>query len=170
MNPCDLQPLGAYFDCELAADARAAVDLHLLACADCRAELAMMQQGSRLLQGYVYDDLTATELTDLHAAVDAAIDESAYQPIGRICAGVAVVAASLLLICSVWLTQMRDQPGGRRSGQEVHSLARAESWEQVAITLRPDPLPTNAADSIHLADASMTDWMLDGLTAKKTKQ
>lgn len=161
MNDCDSQLLNAYHDGELAPSERATVEAHLAACEACRTELAMIRRASRLLADHPFPELSSEQLDALHDAVDAGAD----RPVLRMFGILSTVAASLLIVSCAWLSELSPKsptPGG---GAVVHqSWAAPEPWEQVAMTLQPFPIDRAVGDSVQFADASLADWMLDGIS------
>jgi len=164
MTDCDVQILGAYHDGELPDDQRQRVEAHLRECPSCAAELAGIRESSRLLREAPFDELSATELGNLHAAVD---DVDDYR-IWRIGGSLALVAASILIIGMAWLNAMPSRSGSGTGGQSPVAVSPSspESWERTAVTLRVyPPLPSNAAIQPH--DDQLADYMLEGLALGK---
>jgi anti-sigma factor RsiW len=156
MSPCNEQLLGAYFDDELAPEARFRVEAHLRDCPACARQLEMLRDASRLLRDYPFQDITGRERMRLHEAVDAAID----RPIWRIGASLGLIAASILIVGLAWLNAL--VPGTAPvNSSPVASAPAAEQWEKVAMTLRTDWAPTQAEDQVQLADS-----MVAGLSSK----
>ena len=148
MSPCDEQLLGAYFDDELAPEARQAVEEHLRDCPACARQLEMLRDSSRLLRDYPFGDITDRERTRLHEVVDAAID----RPIWRVGASLGLIAASILIVGLAWLNAL--SPATRpENSSPVASAPTPENWEKVAMTLRTDWAPTRAEDQVQMADA-----------------
>ena len=147
MSACDEQLLGAYFDGELAPEARQRVEAHLRDCPACARQLEMLRDASRLLRDYPFEDITDRERMRLHQAVDAAID----RPIWRIGASLGLIAASILIVGLAWLNALA--PGTRPvNSNPVASAPVPENWEKVAMTLRTDWTPTQAEDQVQMAD------------------
>jgi anti-sigma factor RsiW len=151
MSPCDEQLLGAYFDDELAPDARLRVETHLRDCPACARQLEMLRDASRVLREYPFEDITDRERMRLHEAVDAAID----RPIWRIGASLGLIAASILNVGLAWLNALSPGSPPRTSGPvaSAPATAAAENWETVATTLRTEWAPTQAEDQVQMADA-----------------
>jgi anti-sigma factor RsiW len=161
MTQCDVQILSAYHDGELAEADRSRVEAHLRECPSCVEELAAIAESSRLLREAPFDELSATQLANLHAAVD---DVDDYR-IWRIGGSLALIAASILIIGMAWLNAM---PTPERSGNptQIATTPAAESWERTAVTLRVHPpLPSN--DAIQRHDDQLADYMLEGLALGK---
>jgi anti-sigma factor RsiW len=161
MSPCDEQLLSLYHDGELAAADRARVESHLRECPACARQLELMRDASRLLRDYPFQDITERERADLHEY----IDEAADRPIWRIGGTLGIVAASILVIGLAWLNAIPATTARPVTGTVA---AAPESWERVAMTLRPDPqtliMSTDQIQNqIQLAD-NWTDLTLAGLT------
>jgi anti-sigma factor RsiW len=155
MSACDEQLLGAYFDGELAPDARQRAEAHLRDCPACARQLAMLSDASRLLRDYPFEDISDRERIRLHQAVDAAID----RPIWRIGASLGLIAASVLIVGLAWLNALSPVS---RPVAEAPVAVKSDSWERVAMTLRADWAPTQAEDQVQLAD-SMVKGLAPGL-------
>ncbi|HEY7089766.1 MAG TPA: zf-HC2 domain-containing protein [Tepidisphaeraceae bacterium] len=167
MSVCECEPkvLSAYLDGELSPMLRERVEAHVRGCPTCAAELAKLRETIVALKEYPFPTLSTRALANIHDAVD---DASAEQPVWRLGLTVGALAASILIICSVWLWDLTRTPAvtttGGVSTQVV--VAPPASWERVAITLRVDPLPqelTPDDNVMQLADARLADWMLSGL-------
>lgn len=164
MNDCDLQRLSVYLDDELAPPARAAVEAHVRACAGCAAELERLREFSRLLREARLDPITESELKRLHEAVDRerAAERSAWR-LGLTLSG---LAASVLVVSAAWLM---ESPAARPVSERAPILASIEPWERMAMTLRAEPVPAPDPElPVRFADATLADWMLDGLTKSST--
>ena len=151
MSACDEQLLGAYFDGELAPEARQRVEAHLRDCPACARQLEMLRDASRLLRDYPFEDITDRERMRLHQAVDAAID----RPIWRIGASLGLIAASILIVGLAWLNALSPAGKPTVAASAPNTVAPGESWEKVAMTLRTDWAPTRAEEQIQLADGMM---------------
>jgi anti-sigma factor RsiW len=161
MMECDLQILGAYHDGELADADRIRVERHLDDCPSCAAELAAIRESSRLLREAPLDELKATELANLHAAVDDVDDFRIW----RIGGSLALIAASILIIGMAWLNAL-SPPAGYTAQSPLARSPAAESWERTAVTLRVyPPLPSSGAIQPH--DEQLADYMLEGLAMGK---
>lgn len=159
MSPCEKHLLGPLHDGELPAAEQMRVARHVAECEDCATELEAIRNASRLLKDFAFDDLTGVELSRIHSAVD----QSESQPLLRLIGGLCAVAASVLIISCAWLIELPADNAGT-----AHQVAtrRAEPWEQVATSLRPDPFSLNPDDGIRFADADLANWMLAGLTER----
>lgn len=159
MTSCDRQLLGAYHDGELPEDQRAAVEQHVRDCPACTDELRLIQQAAAVFTQHAFDDLTDEELARVHEA----LDQSESQPLLKLVKVLTVAAASILIVSCAWLMELpaATDPIARQS-----NLRRPEPWEQVATSLRPDPLSLIQDDPIRFANADMADWMLAGLNRR----
>jgi anti-sigma factor RsiW len=163
MSACQFQSrVEAYHDGKLPAEGRRAVEQHLARCAVCAAELAWLRSVSASVRRQRGDDLTALELERVHAAVDAAADESYPVLLYRTAGTLMALAASVLIVSSVWLHEL---PPPTATAQPL-AVAEAPAWERVALTLRVDPLPSGLDGEAYLADARLADWVLRGLADK----
>ena len=101
MTVCDEQLLlSAYLDGELDAARADRVAQHVRGCTACAAELEMLRDASRQLREYPFEDITASELADLHRAVE---EVGGEQRIWRIGGTIGLVAASVMIIGMAWL-------------------------------------------------------------------
>jgi anti-sigma factor RsiW len=153
MPQCDTSILNAFIDGELDDDARQRVERHLFDCPACAREVASLRKLSALFRSEKYDDITPSELSRVHTA----IENDADAPIFRLGGAVGLIAASILIIAAAWMMELP----GKQAPVRLHSPMTASSqWETVATTLRVEPpLPAQEDDRIQLADA-----MLHGLT------
>jgi anti-sigma factor RsiW len=160
MIDCDEQLLGAYHDGELSPAERARVETHLLICSHCAAELAKLQAISKIFADRPPVDLTTEELDRLHAAVD----QSADRPMLRIMTAIAAVAASVLILSAVWLNEI-----SRRDTSPQSNVARSvESWETVAVTLKPTPAEMfEGGAEPATAKAGLDEWMLQEISPEQ---
>ena len=176
MIDCDLKPLiGAYHDRELDAESTARLDRHVVECPVCSMELAALRELSARLAGSVPSDITEAESTRLHAAIEAAAGSSADRldrlPLFRTVGLLTALAASVLIVCGVWLIDTRPgtaEIAGATSlpSQWPANVVTAPEWERVAVTLHADPRPTVAGGEMvnyALRDSSTVDWMIEGL-------
>ena len=149
MNVCDEQLLlSAYLDGELDAQRAQRVEQHVRGCAACAAELEMLRDASRQLREYPFEDITATELADLHRGVEESGDE---QKIWRIGGTIGLIAASVMIVGMAWLKAL-PAPSARPGSGNIAVQTKPQPWEKTAITLRADP--------VYSTDA---DWMLEQL-------
>jgi anti-sigma factor RsiW len=175
-SECAFQPrVGPYHDGELDADDRRAVAEHVERCAACAAELAWLQWVSGSVAAARPAEMTGAERRRVAHAVRRAVeaeDEESDEPASysitlyRAAGAMMAVAASILIISWAWMGELpgtaRPTPGGTGTG--AVAAAEVPAWERVALTLRADPLPNHPFPDVHLADARLADWMLDGLS------
>jgi len=111
--------LSAYHDGELCAEDRADLEAHLARCPACAAELERLRRLSRLVQTAGRTAMPAPAIARLHRAVDAA----PAADLRRTAEAVLALAASVLVVCGVWLWQA----GGSAEAAEAIPV-----WETVA--------------------------------------
>jgi anti-sigma factor RsiW len=156
---CDPQLLSAYLDGELSSELTAQVEQHVSRCAQCTAELRQLAESSQLLRQHSIDEPNPQEMDRLHQAIR---DVAAERSVWRLGMVLGALAASILVVCSVWLMEL-PAPSARPV-QMVR--VPAPRWERIAVTLRADPIVVDDNSSIQLANADFTDWMLQGLAGK----
>jgi len=144
MDKCErAQQLSAYHDGELTAAAGAEFEQHVRQCSSCAAELARLRELSRLLGRLAEPKVPSEVLHRLHRSAVGASRAGVWRT-ARI---VAAVAATVLLVCSVWMWRLSTataKPG------------EIPSWERSA--LRPDEPPAAETGGEQLAL-----WMTEGL-------
>lgn len=161
---CDISPeiLGAYHDGELSPTQRAEFEAHLAGCTVCMAELAQLREVSELFAKNGTEGISDTELHRLHEAVDDAMD----RPVLRMFGMISAIAASLLIVSSVWLMEI-----SRRSEtvtpQPTTIVKSPEAWERLATTLKPEAVDHAPGSTESMADASLAEWMLHGVSVKE---
>ena len=155
MQPCDPLLIEAYFDGEVDIVTRRRIAAHLQACPCCADTLEALQATSSWLRSATSAHVSPRRIARIHKAIYAASDE----PIWRLGATVGAIAASILVVAGTWLTALPTAPPRRPAPA---AIAAAPAWEQVALTLRVEPLP-EADQSMQVADAQFADWMLDVL-------
>lgn len=102
MSGCDNQRhLSAYHDGELADEERAALEAHLRRCPRCAAELEWLRRLSHLFQTAGRVEMPAPVTDRLHRAVD----DLPAADVGRLAKACLAVAASILMVCGLWLWQ-----------------------------------------------------------------
>ena len=141
--------LCAYHDGELAPDSVADLDRHLDDCNSCRSQLEEMRELTTLLAPTRVERLSGIELARLHQAIDRSDDRS----ILRLASAVSAIAASILIVSTVWLYD-----GPRSSGPLDSHDQPVTSWERLATTGQFE-----APAGVHetgVAERSTTDWML----------
>jgi anti-sigma factor RsiW len=157
----DEQVLGAYLDGELEAPRRAEIESHLRGCKICARQLELMAEASRSLREFPFADITPAERLRLHQAIDAAMD----RPILRIGGTLGLIAASIFVVGLAWLHAI-PATAPRQPTAPVAVVKPAEPWENVAMTLRPDPMLQSGdpTEQIQLAE-NMIDLHDAGIKA-----
>ena len=129
MSACEqARRLSAYHDGELSGSARASLEAHLRQCPACAAELDRLRKLSRLLGSAVRPGIPPQVLARLHRAAD-------VQPaaaVWRMAQAVTAVAASILLVCAVWLWAVA--PAANATGPIPLPL-----WETAAVSSQTAP-------------------------------
>ena len=144
MNECERAQLrSAYHDGELPAAARAEFEEHLRQCPDCAAELAHLRKLSRLLGRMSEPRISSQVLDRLHRG---AADASGAG-IWRITKVVSAVAATVLLVCSVWMWQLSAATG--KPGE-------VPQWERSALRQDEPPAAETGGEQLAL-------WMIQSL-------
>lgn len=153
--------LGVYHDGELSQEARADVEAHLRDCADCRTALHEMKEMSALFAAAEVEAAPPEAIAGMHSAVRAAQVEAAEAP--SFLRPLAVIAASLLVISSVWLVDLSNRHPPARTPAKIVSVP---AWERVAMTLHADPAIESdpLMNDSELAEARLTNWMVESLT------
>src|SRR5947209_16914722 len=130
MNHCEYSDrIEAYHDGEIVGDARASLESHLASCDACTAELRQLQAMSTLLSAAPQPRLSQIALHRLHNRVDAAMD-GGLRRLGWMMSG---IAAGLLLVTSVWMTQIQAAPAA------APAIARAAPpWVGVSTVAETD--------------------------------
>ena len=137
--------LGAYHDGECSEAARAEWEAHVKACAACAGELARMQKLSDLLRRAARPAPAAEALERLHRSVDRLPQVGVW----RLAAGFAAVAASILLVSSLWLWRISV---GQAAGGPL------PVWETVAVA------PQDASGAA--APEQLARWIVTDLSRK----
>lgn len=105
MDPCpEKSELDAFHDGELAGPRRAEVEKHLSECAACRVHLAELQELSRAMVGVEVGRLSQMGRHRLHARLDQAMESG----IVRTAWMLSGLAASILVVGSLWLSQSHE--------------------------------------------------------------
>lgn len=134
MSECEqTSRVGAYYDGEMAAGERAAMERHLAGCARCAGELARVRGLSALLGGVgLGEEVSAGAMKRFHAtAVDAAGGS-----VRRLVGAVMAAAAAILIGCGAGLWAM-DRPG--------RTSEAAPLWE-LSMMQKSGDVPGAAAD------------------------
>lgn len=170
MAPCDFRSrLNAYHDGELTAEEMELFERHVQSCGDCAAELAEIRRLSSLFDDFASRPVEEPAVSRIHEAVDA-LDQTESGTL-RIAGVLTALAASVLVVASVWLMEAPAAENERK--QVVRIEAPAPEWERVASTLRADAMPGGGpgigpAREPALADADLANWMLRNLDDKVT--
>ena len=149
--------LGAFHDGELDSATATALESHLAACPDCRAELEDIAELSSLAAAIGSGGLSKMALRNIHRAIDA---EDRFT-IFRIAGLLTGLAASALVVGGAWLWEA-PPAGSMERPLIVVGDNKAPQWENVAVNLGVDPLPTSdweARDQAMFADARVAAEM-----------
>jgi anti-sigma factor RsiW len=154
--PFNLQ-LQAFHDGELDTQASRTMSEHLANCPSCQSELADLQTVSRLFGSKAAPEMTSLELARLHNSVKGLAKTSARSEANRLAeteflrtAGMlSALAASVLIISSVWLVEFPSRHAAALSpGVAVVPASdlgvlptETPDWERTALTLRVEPFP-----------------------------
>ncbi len=156
------QRLDAYYDGELSEPDAAAVSAHLAQCPQCAAALCEMRELSAAFAPLAGASMSQIGTARAHRAADRAADSAEAGSIGTIAAVFGGLAASILIVGSVWLFETRDEPASLNGQPVVATAPRpAPEWERVAMTLDAGPLVDD--DVPMLAEADLADWMVRNL-------
>lgn len=102
MNECEhTRRLSAYHDGEVTGADREALEAHLAQCPACAAELARLRRLSSLLTQAERPKMPAGVLDRLHRSAD----DLAAADLRRVAKAFLAAAASILLVCGIWLWQ-----------------------------------------------------------------
>jgi len=137
------QRLSAYHDGELSTEDRADLEAHLARCPVCAAELERLRRLSRLVQTAGRTAMPGPVRSRLHRAVDAA----PAADLRRTAKALLALAASVLVVCGVWLWQAN---GGAEAAEAI------PVWETVAAR---GPAQTGPAAS----EEQLAQWILRDL-------
>ena len=194
MTQCVFHPqISAYHDGELDSQAATRFADHLAQCPACSEELASLEKISALFSELPQKRMYPIELARLHTNLDkAAASRPAESDFLRTAGLLSALAASILIISSVWLLEIPSRhgvplsPGGTPlPASEFTGLPpNTPDWERTALTLQVEPFPLNEggtalpgenqgipqvglADAHSMSDnsvdAQMADWMVNGL-------
>ena len=170
MNECHFQLLiDAYHDRELDRESIAKVERHLTECTACTAYLASLRDlSARISVAAGSRGINQIESARLHQAVtNAGNDESDSLPLFRTRGLLGALAASVLIVCGVWLLDTKS-PELNSALPGNASVALAPEWERVATTGYADPSPGLSGDTF-FSPRYAVDWMLDDLTVTERK-
>jgi anti-sigma factor RsiW len=148
--------IDAYYDQELDPLDRASVEEHLAQCPHCRQELASLQRLSSRFFSIPTDELSHRELNRLYT-----VSQSAPQakPLLPFAVGLMAAAASLLVVCSAWLSEVPPAVAPTR----VAVLDEGADWEKYAL-MGPNEAPSPLGDQTAVAEVNLADLMLYGLS------
>ena len=85
----------------------------------------------------------------MHGAIK--IDD--IEPIWRLGGVLGAMAASVLIVSGVWLTQI-PKP---QQQQTARTATPPQNWERIAVNLRVDPFPVNDRSQTEFAKADLTE-------------
>ncbi|MCY2931842.1 MAG: zf-HC2 domain-containing protein [Planctomycetota bacterium] len=110
MSECEqTSRVGAYYDGELPAAERAAMERHVAGCAACAGELARLRALSALLgQAAVGEEVSARAMKRFHATAA----QAAAGPMWRLVRAVTATAAAVLVGCGAALWVLAQARGG----------------------------------------------------------
>jgi anti-sigma factor RsiW len=146
MNTCAFNTnLHAYHDGELAGEELALFEQHLNTCDACSQQLRQLQAMSDLFAAAPQVTLSQIAMHRLHRRIDAGADQGLL----RLGWTMSAIAASLLLVASVWLTRMSNP---------TTTPEAAPPWVGVPVVAQTDPayreIAATPAAQWYLADAS----------------
>ena len=146
MNDCErAKRLSAYHDGEVSEAERVSLEAHLEGCPACAAERNRLRRLSDLLSAAPRPEMSAEALARLHRAAD----DVAMADLGRMAKTLMAVAASILLVCAVWLW---------RSHAGTESTEPIPAWETAA-TAQEGTLAT-------ASDEQLARWIVQDLERK----
>jgi hypothetical protein len=178
--------LDAFHDGELDAKTAGELEAHLPGCEICRAELADLGAIAGMFAPK-QSGMLPLELARLHQQLDeSTLNQPAESEFLRMAGMLSALAASILVISSVWLSEFpsRHTPGLSPGPGVVSAadLGNVPNWERTALTFEVEPQflnqnpggsietpfnPTGLADSRTFGDnnvdAQVADWMVAGL-------
>jgi anti-sigma factor RsiW len=147
VDECDFcQRLGAYYDGELDAAARAEVERHLRACGVCTDRLAQLRGMSDMFAAAPVPRLSQISMHRLHTNLDLLLDRGLL----RLARVLSAVAASVLLFGSTWLVMN----SATRSGPAVSSPQASSSVVQMAL---------QTEEQVSSAEPGPNDWIVNEL-------
>jgi len=146
MNECErAQRLSAYHDGEISEAERVSLEAHLEGCPACAAERNRLRRLSDLLSAAPRPEMPADALGRLHRAAD----DVAMADLGRMAKTLMAVAASILLVCAVWIW---------RSRAATEPTEPIPAWETAA-TAQEGTLAT-------ASDEQLARWIVQDLERK----
>ena len=151
MRECEyVRQISAYCDGELPAEEIRRLEEHIRQCPSCTQELEQLKALSGLIGAVAVPELSPIALKRLHRAIVILPERT----IVRTAEVFAAVAAAVLLVCSVWLSQMA-------AAQEGQSGLGAD-WERIA--MEPQPANIVAADT----GEQLAQWIIQGISEENT--
>jgi len=156
MNECEhARRLSAYHDGEVAGAEREALEAHLAQCPACAAELARLRRLSSLLTQAERPKMPAGVLNRLHRSAD----DLAAADLRRVAKTFLAAAASILLVCGIWLWQANG------AAEPAEAIDGIHAGGGLAILAHPSHL--NCANTAQLR--RVCRWLahagLDGIEA-----
>jgi len=183
--------LPAFHDGEMESAAAGRFTEHLAGCAECRKELASLQAMTGLFASLPDGRMYPLELARLHQHLEKSVSsESSVADFLRTAGILSALAASILVISSVWIAEIPSRPAATLSpgvavvpASDSVLPAQMPPWERTALTLRVEPvsfdqgsLGPGAGGTIpqvgladarsfgdNSTDAEVADWMVAGL-------
>jgi anti-sigma factor RsiW len=144
---CNQEQIHAYYDGELAPRERAAVELHLTECADCRELLADLQSVSQFIASAPMVDMPPQAMKRMQQAWWAAQDRGVL----RIASWLTAAAAAVIFAAVIFSPSQRPDA----------TLATAGSnWQMVALT-PPTPVEDEPQQQDEVIDAAQ--WIANDL-------
>ncbi len=147
MNECSQnENVSVYHDGEMPPQAQSDFESHLSVCPQCKAELARLQQVSSLLQSIEQPAGDSQLMARLHAGVDTLPQIGAVR---RLAQALAAVAAGIVVVCAVTLSQ-----GGPAQAEA------AAAWESDALN------PPAAETAQVTSEDAVAGWVVQDLAGK----
>ena len=172
MSECEYQSrLDAFFDGELEPPDSERIEQHVETCAACSAALREMRQVGRMFDSLADEPMSDAALSRIHRAVDQAdVEADAPLSLWRVSLVLTSLAASVVVIGSVWLREVPSAPGGSAG---TYSRTSVPSWERVATLQETGPISQplwETSDRTRLADTRLTQFMIENLTPKASHE
>jgi anti-sigma factor RsiW len=143
------EQLEAYHDGELPSAAASALEAHLPTCPACTSRLAELAQMSNLFAAASVPHLSQISLHRLHHKVADEMDRGLV----RLAWGLSAVAASIMVVASAWLMQIKPVP----TAAPTITAQAAPPWVGVPTSFESDTVSHEVATPVgqwYLADAS----------------